>query len=236
MLKINMSSNLNNLDTEIHSRLSEECKSNPKLTIVEAANLCHCSPSKISKFVKKAGFENYKQYVNYICNRVPIPKTFSNEFERIHHFLDTFDLSIIDEFITKISNYKKIVLVGYGPSKYCALYFQFKLQLFCQQTVLVIEDEISAPSLLDSDSILIVFSATGAYHSFRHYQTIAQEKQAAFLLLVEEYNPSVIPDYGEIIFLTDSFQTISTIPYEKSRIVFFIFIEEVISHFIQNKS
>lgn len=59
MLKINMSSNLNELDTEIHNQLSKECKSNPKLTIVEAANLCHCSPSKISKFVKKAGFENY---------------------------------------------------------------------------------------------------------------------------------------------------------------------------------
>ncbi len=235
MLKINMS-NLNNLDVKIHNLLSKECKSNPKLTIIDAANLCHCSPSKISKFVKKAGFQNYKQYVDYLCNRTAPTKVFSNEFERIHHFLDTFDLSIIDEFIAKISNYKKIVLVGYGPSKHCALYFQFKLQLFCPQTILVIEDELSAPSLLDRDSILIVFSTTGAYHSFRHFQTIAQEKQAAFLLLVEEYNPSIIPDYGEIIFLTDSYQTISTIPYEKSRIVFFIFIEEVISHFIKNKS
>lgn len=55
-------------------------------------------------------------------------------------------------------------------------------------------------------------------------------------MLVEEYNTAIIPDYGEIIFLTDTFQTLSPIPYEKSRIIFFIFIEEVIAHFIRNRN
>lgn len=234
-VEINMNTKLNPLDTEIHNAILEECKNNQSLTIVEAAKLCHCSPSKISKFVKKLGFTNYKQYIDYLCGRKTATKTFSDEFERIRHFLDTYDPTITTSFIQKISRYKKIALVGYGPSKYCALYFQFKLQLFISQPVFVIEDEMSASSIVDEDTVIVIFSATGAYNSFRGFQHIAQEKGAHLILLVEEYNTSIIPSYGEIIFLTDSFQTISSVPYEKSRIIFFIFIEEVIAQYVKNK-
>ena len=236
MLEINMSNRMNALDAEIHDCLSEEFKKNEVLTIVEAADLCHCSPSKISKFVKKLGFQNYKQYRDFICRKTPVARTYSDEFDRIRHFLDTFYLSLIDRFIQEIRPYKKIALVGYGPSKYCAQYFQFKLQLFSSQHIVVIDDEFTAPTIIDADTILIVFSATGAYNSFRSFQDLAQEKGAGFLMLVEEYNTAIIPDYGEIIFLTDTFQTLSPIPYEKSRIIFFIFIEEVIAHFIRNRN
>lgn len=235
MLDITIGSNLNSLDREIHDSITAECKTRESLTIMQASELCHCSPSKISKFVKKLGFSNYKQYIDYLYGRKITTKTFSNEFERIKHFLDTFDLSVIDKFIDTISRYKKIALLGYGPSKYCAQYFQFKLQLFSNQTVIMIDDEFSAASLINEDTLLIIFSATGSYQSFRNFQNIAQEKGAHLLLLVEEYNTSIIPQCGEVLFLTDTFQTISSIPYEKSRIVFFIFIEEVMSHLLRKK-
>lgn len=236
MLEINMNSNLNLLDKEIHNCILAECKNNDSLTITEAAKLCHCSASKISKFVKKLGFNNYKQYRDYICGRKTPFKTCSNEFERIHRFLDTFDDSIVSKFVEKIRSYKKIALFGYGPSKYCAQYLQFKLHLFFDQSIILIDDELSAASLIDQDTILIIFSATGAYNSFRTFQQITQENNAGFLLLVEEYNTSIIPTYGEIIFLTDTFQTISSVPYEKSRIIFFIFIEEVSAYLLRNRS
>lgn len=236
MLEIDMSGQLNALDTEIHKILTEECQKNEKLTIVEASEICHCSPSKISKFVKKLGFQNYKQYRDYICKRQPVTKTFSDEFARIRHFLDTFDQSLINRFISEIRQYKKIVLVGYGPSKYCAQYFQFKLQLFSSQTIIVSEDELAAASVIDSDTIVVIFSATGTYDSFRNYKRVAKEKGAQLLLLVEEYNTSIIPDYGQIIFLTDTFQTLSPIAYEKSRIIFFIFIEEVIARYVKERA
>ena len=236
LLEINMNRNMNPLDLEIHNRIVAECKSNNSLTITEAAGLCHCSPSKISKFVKKLGFNSYKQYRDYLCGRKLEAKPFSDEFERIKHFLDTFDISVVDKFIDKIRPYKKIVLLGYGPSKYCAQYLQFKLQLFTSQAIILIDDERSASSVIDKETIFIIFSATGAYNSFRRFQQIAEEKKAQFLLIVEEYNTSIIPSYGEIIFLTDTFQTLSSVHYEKSRIVFFIFIEEIIAHIIKNKA
>lgn len=89
MLEINMSNRTNAPDAEIHDCLSEEFKKNEALTIVEAADLCHCSPSKISKFVKKLGFQNYKQYRDFICRKTPVARTYSDEFDRIRHFLDT---------------------------------------------------------------------------------------------------------------------------------------------------
>lgn len=236
MLEINMNDNLNSLDREIHACLSAEFKANDSLTITEASGICHCSPSRISKFVKKAGFDNYKQYRDYVCGRKPVPKTFSNEFERIKHFFDTFDPSLIDRFLQKIQPYQKIALLGYGPSKFCAQYLQFKLQLFSPQAIIMLDDNLSAAPMIDKDTILIIFSATGAYNSFHKFQQIAQEKGAGFLMIVEEYNTSIIPAYGEIIFLTDTFQTISSVPYEKSRIIFFIFIEEIIARIIRSRN
>lgn len=236
MLEINMSSNLNPLDKSIHERIVSECKQHTPPTIVEAAKLCHCSPSKISKFVKKLGFNNYKQYIDYLCGRKQMSKTFSNEFERIKHFLDTFDLGIIERFVNEIKKYPKIALLGYGPSRYCAEYFRFKLQLFSKQSIFILEDEFSASNVIDDSTLVIVFSATGSFDAFQNFQMIAQENGAHFLLLMEEYNTSAIPSYGEIRFLTDTFQTISSVPYEKSRIIFFIFIEEVIAYIIRNRN
>ena len=71
---------------------------------------------------------------------------------------------------------------------------------------------------------------------FSNYKKVAKERGAQLLLLVEEYNTSIIPDYGQIIFLTDTFQTLSPIAYEKSRIIFFIFIEEVIARYVKERA
>ena len=58
--------NLNEFEKRILETLNLECKKNKKLRIINAAELCGCSTSKISKTVKKLGFNNYKQYVNFI--------------------------------------------------------------------------------------------------------------------------------------------------------------------------
>ena len=51
---------LNELELEIHEKLIQESKNRSSLTITEAAELTDVSISKISKFVKKLGFNGYK--------------------------------------------------------------------------------------------------------------------------------------------------------------------------------
>lgn len=225
--------NLNEFEKRILETLNLECKKNKKLRIISAAELCVCSTSKISKTVKKLGFNNYKQYVNFINDEYIPEKPASNEFDRIRDFLDNFDLTMVDKFIELLDKHDKILLFGYGPSLFCAQYLEFKLRLFINKTVITITDEFSAASLIDEKTLLIIFSATGGFSSFDNLKKIAREKGGDLLLLIEEYNTSALSDDCQVLFLTDTFQTFTTVPYQKSRIVFFIFIEEVIQHIIK---
>ncbi len=138
--------------------------------------------------------------------------------------MDNFDISIIDSFIDYLKNYSKILIFGYGPSRYCAEYFGFKLRLFLDKPVITTSDEYSANSLIDENTLLIIFSATGTYPSFSKLKNIVKEKNSTLFLIIEEYNPAVISDDYKIMFLTNSVQTFTDIPYKKSRIIFFIFI------------
>lgn len=226
---------LNDLEKQIYDTLSAECRKNKNLRISQAAALCNCSTSKISKTIKKLGFSNYKQYVCFMNGEFVPDKIISSEFERIKTFLDNFDLTVIDEFINLLDSHSKILLFGYGPSLYCAQYFEFKLRLFINQTVITISDELSAASLINDDTLLVIFSATGSFSSFENLKSIARKKNADVLLLIEEYNPSALSDDCQVLFLTDTVQSFTVIPYEKSRIVFYIFIEEVIQHLIRRK-
>ena len=227
MLDIDIN-NLNPLEKQIHEKITNELKKSKALTITQSAELCNCSVSKISKYTKKLGFQNYKQYMDFMCGRKAPQRESSDELDRIRNFLDEFDISLIDKFIDLIDKYEKIILLGYGPSRYCAQYFEYRLRLIVKQTVIAVADEISAHALADDKTLLIIFSATGTYRSFDSILHIVHERGGQSLLIAEEYNSSLIPTEGIIYFLTNSTQTFTTVPYEKSRAIFFIFIEEII--------
>ena len=53
-------------------------------------------------------------------------------------------------------------------------------------------------------------------------------------MIVEEYNESLLTNYNKIFWMSKFLQPDNLKPYEKSRIVFFIFIEEVIQRIIYN--
>lgn len=223
---------LNTLEQQIHETLIKYSKENPNLRIAQAAEACDCSMSKISKFVKKLGFNNYKQYLDFLYgNEIP-QKDSSNELERIKQFLDDFDISLVDEFIDLMNSSDKIILFGYGPSFICTQYFEYKLRLTTNKFVSSAPDEISVERLIDDKSLLVIFSATGKFKSFEKLYNYSKSHNCKVLLIVEEYNTSLLSIYDKIFMLTKSTQSSDFKTYEKSRIIFFIFIEEVIQHII----
>ena len=225
---------LNPLEKKINETLITLSKTATNITITKAAEVCDCSVSKISKFVKKLGFNNYKQYIDFLYgNGLPENKS-SIELDRIKNFIDEFDISLVDEFIELMNSYKKIILFGYGPSFICSQYFEYKLRMNTNKFVIAVPDEISVESLLDDNSLLVIFSTTGRFKSFDRINNLAKEKNCQVLLIVEEYNASLLTDYNKIFWMSKSLQPVDFKPYEKSRIVFFIFIEEVIQHIILN--
>jgi len=218
----------NSLEMSIHLALTEAVKTEPNIKIKRAAEICGCSVSKISKFGNKLGFKSYKEYISYICGDKPKEKNASAELTRIRDFVDSFDSGIVDDFIRLLDKYDKIILFGYGPSLICARYFEYKLRIVTSKTVMTATDEATAKNLMDDRSLFIVFSTTGKFRSFSELFACAEEKRAGRLMIAEEYNTALLDICGNVIYLTKSTQGENVPPYEKSRIVFFIFIEVVL--------
>jgi DNA-binding MurR/RpiR family transcriptional regulator len=222
---------LNELEISVHNKLSEFIKEKDQIKILEAAEYCNVSSSKVSKLVRKLGFDSFKQYKQFFGGQSIIQedKEVSSELERLKHFIENFDPALADEFITLFKKYNRIVLFGLGPSFICVEYFAYKLSFVSGKNILVSQGEDHAKHLVDEDTLLIVFSVTGKFTSFENLFNGAKAKGAEILLILEEYDHSSTLKADNIFFLTQSTQNEELLPYEKTRTIFFIFIEEIIA-------
>ena len=204
------------------------------MTITRAAALCGCSPSKISKLVHRLGFSGYKQFISVISGKEIARPDPSPELGRIAGFLEGFDDSLTDEIIDAINRHDQIVLFGYGPSYYCLQYFEYKLRFATNKTIIASDDELIIRSSIDRRSLLLIFSVTGNFKSFVSICEAAKNGHCETILVLEEYRPALLQDYDyeKVLFLTKSCQSDALKPYEKSRSVFFIFIEEIMRKII----
>lgn len=217
---------LNPLEKNIYSILINEIKQNNTLSITDAALLCSCSPSKISKFVQKLGFNNYKEYLTSISGKAST--VIVNENERLNEFLNNFNFDIIDQFAAFLQKFDKIILFGYGPSFIAGQYFEYKLRNLLKIPVWAVAHEASINDLMSENNLVIIFSVTGQFKSFKElYENIvSKNSKAAFIL--EEGCTEFLETYDYIITLSNYLQNPNLLPHEKTRTSFFVFIEAVI--------
>lgn len=229
MIRIDFSK-LNPLEKEIHQQLSASIHSQDSITIDEAANLCNCSMSKISKFVKKLGFSNYKQYMQFLNEKDISSSEASSELERLQKYIEDFDPALVEEFSEEIQKHRKILFFGHGPSYLAAEYFEYKLRVTTSKFVNALSEEFMAENLLDSDTLLVILTTTGSFRSFSTLFESAKEQRAKVLILCEEYNKDLLNSCDQMIWLSKHPQSKNLKPHQKTRTVFYIFIEEVAEH------
>lgn len=234
MIKIDLG-NLNALEQRIYDKLLETSKIQNDITITQAAEMCGCSISKISKFSKKLGFRNYKQYIDFLYGKEMLKEETSGEFDRLHKFMDDFDFVLIDEFIDLLDQHEKICLFGYGPSFIVAQYFEYKLRFSTNKYTIALPDELSVINMLDDKSLLVIFTTTGAWRSFENIYSISRKKGGKVLVIAEEYNNSLMATCDRLFWLSKYNQPSDLEAHEKSRTVFFIFIEEVIHRLLSSR-
>lgn len=217
---------LNTLEKNIYSILIQEIKKNNTLSITDAGSICNCSPSKISKFVQKLGFKNYKEYLTFISGKAftEIP----NENERLNKFLADFDPDIVDQFAAHLQKFEKIILFGYGPSFIAGQYFEYKLRNLLDIPIWAVAHETSINDLLSNNNLVIIFSVTGQFKSFKelYENIISKNSKVAFIL--EEGRTEFLEAYDYTITLSNYVQSPELLPHEKTRTTFFTFIEAVI--------
>ncbi|MBL8056886.1 MAG: MurR/RpiR family transcriptional regulator [Anaerolineales bacterium] len=219
---------LNPAERRIVDGLVKHAKSNPPFKIKAAAELCGCSISQVSKAVKKAGFSGYKDFIHilYTGERPPAPAP--DELDRLKRVIDDFDLATVAEFVSLLAEHERIVFFGYGPSLIGAQYFEYKPRFCSNAFVTTAPDEQSAKSMLEQASLLVIFTTTGQYRSFKGLAGEAKRKGAAVVVVSEEFNPLLLEICHRYIVLTRHKQSDTLAPHEKTRTVFFIFFEQVI--------
>jgi len=227
MIKIDFNI-LNPLEQEIHTKLSEKCETIDTIRITHAAEICGCSVSKISKFVKKLGFSNYKQYMDFLYGRELPSDAHSSELTRLQNFIKDFDQNKVDGMVDLINRHNKIVLFGYGPSLLCAQYFEYRLRTCTNKVILAVPDGLSLASITDKDSLLLFFTVTGTFRSFERIYHDTKKKGCEVVIIAEEYNTSLFNQCDKVFYLAKEAQPKHLKPYEKTRTTFFIFMEEVI--------
>jgi DNA-binding MurR/RpiR family transcriptional regulator len=234
MIRIDFTA-LNAGEKRIHQKLHEASASRPRLRITEAAGLCGCSVSKISKFSKKLGFANFKQYVDFLYMKEPAGDAGSQELSRIEKFITQFDENLVDEMTELIDGHERIVLFGYGPSFLCAQYIEYRLRTACPKVVIAVVDDLSIASMTDASTLLIIFTATGAYRDFKSTYSSASGHGAKVVIVAQNYNISLIDQCDKVFFLTETPNSDEIAPHEQSRTLFFIFMEEVIQRIVSNR-
>ncbi|MCA0991457.1 MurR/RpiR family transcriptional regulator [Pseudalkalibacillus hwajinpoensis] len=222
---------LTKLEEEVHGKLSEVVATNDKLKIIDAAKLCEVSPSKVSKLVRKLGFDNFKQYKLYFSGQqiYTEKRKKSSEIDRLMQFLENFDPALVENFVSVFQKYKKIIIYGLGPSFISAEYFGYKLTVSSDKNVTVAQSEDFASRLADENTLLIVLSVTGKFSSFKNLFTETKKNGATIMLVLEEYVNTLDSMADYIFYLSKFNQDSDLLPFEKTRTVFFIFIEEVIA-------
>lgn len=227
---------LNHSEHKIVDELVAHAKNNPSLKITEAAEICGCSVSQVSKVIKKAGFSGYKDFIQ-VLNTGERPLTPAlGELERLKRVIEDFDITAVDEFVSLIYEHEKIVLFGYGPSLISTQYFEYKLRFCSSAFVTTAPDEQSAKSMLDRSNLLVIFTTTGQYRSFKSLTIEAKKKGADVVVVSEEFNPLLLENCDRYFVLTRHKQAETLKPHEKTRTVFFIFFEQVIQRILQDKA
>jgi DNA-binding MurR/RpiR family transcriptional regulator len=226
---------LNPLERTVVTALAAHAKDHPAPKIVEAAAICSCSVSQVSKAVKRAGFGGYKHYMRFLYHGESPQQTQLQELDRIKQFIDEFDTSLVDDFVELIKSHAKIVFFGYGPSHICAQYVEYKLRFCTDAFVTTPPDEASVRNMVDDESLLVILTTTGQYRSFHDVSLFARGRGTDVVVVSEEFNSHLMDECDRYVVLSNHRQPDELKPHQKTRTVFFVFFEQVIQQILTNR-
>ena len=234
MVKIDFSK-LNSLEKKIYVEIEPIIKKNHHISITELSILSKVSTSKLSKFSKKCGLESFKQFKNYIAGIEQVePQKSSIEIQRVREYLNNFDYKMVEQFVDQIKNCKKLIIFGYGPSFFCAEYFAYRLRTLTNIFVTVTHEDAIIENSANQDTILLVLSCTGKFKSFDELVNKLNYHRVIFIF--EEFRHFPQLNQHSIFYLTTDTGNPNLLPYEKSRTLFFIFLEEILQTVIRKST
>jgi len=157
----------NDLDYSICKYIKLNLKAVSSMSIEELAKQTYVSKAKISKFIKKIGYDNYIAFKDDCLLELEIRKQVNNSQHQLtkNHLHDSFKwiennlLEVkqtqIDNFIKYIKDAKCIYLYGVAYSYLLCQYLQYEGDLF-QKDILVLDENEATIELKENDLLLVI--------------------------------------------------------------------------------
>ena len=156
------------IDYTICNYIKMNLKEVTSMSIEELAKQSYVSKAKISKFIKKLGYDNYIAFKDDCLLELEIRKQVTNtkHFLTKNHIHDSLswieknlmeiEQSQIDYFVRKIKAAQHIYLYGVAYSHLLCQYVQYEGNLFQKDILVLDENEVFIDKLDENDLLIVI--------------------------------------------------------------------------------
>lgn len=181
----NISAN-NSTDSHIAEVILENINEIDKYSIERVAKICDVSKSKLSKFVKKIGFDDYKEFRELVRNekyhsgyygyedKLPMGRFIGKEGWTpyleilkydLDHFTNKMDMAMIRRLALAIRSHRQVAAFGSVYSQTAAIDFMYRMAEEGKYIRTYTSDTSQEEYLknMGEDTLIIIFSNSGQY-------------------------------------------------------------------------
>lgn len=225
----------NDLDYSICKYIKLNLQAVTSMSIEEFAKNTYVSKAKISKFIKKLGYDNYIAFKDDCLLELEIRKQVSKGHHKKESWHDSFKwieknlLEIkqnqIDSFVKEIEKAQHIYLYGVAYSHLLCQYLQYEGDLF-QKDILVLDENESTIELKENDLLLVIGIEEDALgkQSSRYLRKLLRSQGHKLLISTQMIDQKMLKDFHETLLLP-----IDHLEMKERRIMFHCLIDLIIS-------
>lgn len=227
----------NDLDYSICKYIKLNLKAVSSMSIEELSKQTYVSKAKISKFIKKLGYDNYIAFKDDCLLELEIRKQVNNSqhhltknhlhnsFKWIEDHLLEINQNQIDDFIKAIEKAKHVYLYGVAYSHLLCQYLQYEGDLF-QKDMLVLDENESTIELKEDDLLLVIGVEEDALskQSSRYLRKLLRSQGRKLLISTQMIDQKMLKDFHETLLLP-----IDHLEMKERRIMFHCLIDLIIS-------
>ncbi len=240
-MKYLYNSELTPMEVAISDKISENMDKVSDLTITQLAALCEVSPSKITKYAKKLGFDGYKEFIYQLKNdrfkNEDKGSTFEYQKEKIDLFFESFNPTKFQELRDLIFTSDKTYLFGRGPSLKVCEYYEPRLRIATNKNIVSNYDEYLFDLDMENENkeekLMIVLTVSGKTAKIFDILNNAKLKGMKTVCISAYYNQKLEQNSDLYINLLDRKEM-----FDKSlirgRTLFYIYFETLTQECVEN--
>lgn len=227
----------NDLDYSICKYIKLNLKAVSSMSIEELAKNTYVSKAKISKFIKKIGYDNYIAFKDDCLLELEIRKQVNNSQHHLtkNHLHDSFkwiENNLLEikqnqlfDFVKEITVAKHIYLYGVAYSHLLCQYLQYEGDLF-QKDILVLDENESTIELKENDLLLVIGIEEDALskQSSRYLRKLLRSQGRKLLISTQMIDQKMLNYFHETLLLS-----INHLEMKERRIMFHCLIDLIIS-------